>query len=79
MECDGRDLGRMACGASADGQVVWSWQPLGWCQVCKDDLQATVTNKVMDTGESTEQPLTPLRRECRCFGFTRGEFTHVLS
>jgi hypothetical protein len=26
--------------------------------------------KVMDTGESTEQPLTPSRRECRCFGGT---------
>src|SRR6202012_951806 len=29
-------------------------------------LPATVTNKVMDTGESTKQPLKPLRRECRC-------------
>ncbi len=29
-------------------------------------LLMTVTNKVMDTGESTKQPLTPLRRECRC-------------
>jgi hypothetical protein len=29
--------------------------PLGWCQVCeKMILQATVTNKVMDTGESAE-------------------------
>jgi hypothetical protein len=28
-------------------------------------LPMTVTNKVMDTGEITEQPLTPLRRECR--------------
>jgi hypothetical protein len=43
------------------------------------NLQATVTNKVMDTGESTKQPLTPLRRECRCFGFICGDYTCVLS
>jgi hypothetical protein len=30
--------------------------------------QATVTKKVMDAGEITEQPLTPSRREGRTFG-----------
>jgi hypothetical protein len=30
-----------------------------------DDLHATVTQEVMDTGESTKRPLKPLRRECR--------------
>jgi hypothetical protein len=33
----------------------------------------------MDTGESTEQPLTPLRRECRCFGFACSDYACVLS
>ena len=28
--------------------------PLGWCQVSRDVRGATVTNKVMDTGESTQ-------------------------
>jgi hypothetical protein len=27
--------------------------PLGWCQVLQETCKATVTNKVMDTGEST--------------------------
>src|SRR5262245_35653305 len=27
--------------------------PLGWCQACEGVSRATVTNKVMDTGEST--------------------------
>jgi hypothetical protein len=41
--------------------------PLGWCQVSRETREATVTNKVMDTGESTKQPLTPSRREGRMF------------
>ena len=40
----------------ADGQVVWSWHPWAGVKPAGDDLQATVTNKVMDTGESTKQP-----------------------
>ena len=47
----------MACDASADGKGV---APLGWCQVCKDDLRATVTNKVMDTGESAQEPVNTI-------------------
>ena len=34
--------------------------PLGWCPVCKDDLRATVTNKVMDTGESAQEPVNTI-------------------
>ena len=34
--------------------------PLGWCQVCKDDLRATVTNKVMDTEESAQEPVNTI-------------------
>jgi hypothetical protein len=49
----------------SDGQVVWSWRPWAGAKSASDDLQMTVTNKVMDTGESAEQPLTPLRREGR--------------
>jgi hypothetical protein len=43
-------------GIAADGQVVWSWHPWAGAKPADDDRQATVTNKVMDTGESTEQP-----------------------
>ena len=40
------------CDAFADGEGVWSWHP--WAGVKLADVsQATVTNKVMDTGEST--------------------------
>jgi hypothetical protein len=37
----------------ADGEGVWSWHPWAGAKSANDDLQATVTNKVMDTGEST--------------------------
>ena len=49
----------------ADGQVVWSWHPWADAKPVDDDRLATVTNKVMDTGESTKQALKPSRRECR--------------
>src|SRR5262249_50249357 len=65
---------RKTCGHGADGQVVWSWRPWAGARPVDDDRQVTVTNKVMDTGESTKQPLTPLRRECRCFGFICGDY-----
>jgi hypothetical protein len=38
---------------NADGEGVWSWHPWAGAKSANDDLQATVTNKVMDTGEST--------------------------
>jgi hypothetical protein len=39
----------------ADGEAAWSWRPWAGVKSAKDNLQATVTNKVMDTGESAEQ------------------------
>jgi hypothetical protein len=71
----GRDaMAAAASGASrasrsmraAGGQVVWSWHPWAGAKFAGGDPQATVTNKVMDTGEITKQPSNPLRRECRC-------------
>src|SRR5262249_9218325 len=55
--CDGRE--RPACNPCTDewcacgrrSRVVLA--PLGWCQVLRTFRKATVTNKVMDTGEST--------------------------
>jgi len=44
---------RQTCDAVADGEGVWSWHPWAGAKSANDDLQATVTNKVMDTGEST--------------------------
>jgi hypothetical protein len=32
---------------------VWSWHPWAGVKHAEDDPQATVTSKVMDTGEST--------------------------
>jgi hypothetical protein len=37
----------------ADGKVVWSWRPWAGAKSADDDLQATVTKNVTDTGEST--------------------------
>jgi len=50
---------------NADGKVVWSWHPWAGAKSADGDLQATVTNKVMDTGESTKISRKPLRREGR--------------
>src|ERR1700758_2659525 len=45
----------------------------------EDDPQATVTQKPVSPGRARYRPLTPLRRECRCFGFICGDYTCVLS
>jgi hypothetical protein len=45
----------------ADGEDVWSWHPWAGAKFA-DEPQATVTNKVMDTGESTEKAVN------RCAG-----------
>jgi hypothetical protein len=42
-------------------------------------LQATVTQKPVSPGRARYKPLTPSRRECRCFGWTCGEYACVLS
>src|ERR1700756_4418383 len=39
----------------------------------------TVTQKPVSPGRARDKPLTPLRRECRCFGFICGDYTRVLS
>jgi hypothetical protein len=52
--------------------------PLGWCQVCRDDLQATVTTRSWTPGRARRSLLTPSRRECRCFGFICGDYACVL-
>ena len=70
--CDGRcRIGRFLSASrsmrAAGGQVVWSWHPWAGAKcVTSMTPRATVTNKVMDTGESSKQPSNPLRRECRC-------------
>jgi hypothetical protein len=38
---------------NADGEGVWSWHPWAGAKPSGESLLATVTNKVMDTGEST--------------------------
>jgi hypothetical protein len=52
--CDGRKGVRDEC-AKADDEGVWSWHPLADAKSADDDRQATVTKKVMDTGESAQQ------------------------
>src|SRR5215475_15860457 len=48
-------------------------------KVAEDDPQATVTQKPVSPGRARHSPLTPSRRECRCFGFICGDYTCVLS
>ena len=42
----------MACGTGADGEGVWSWHPWAGAKSREAIPVVTVTNKVMDTGES---------------------------
>jgi len=63
----------------ADGKSVRSMHPLGWCQVCGGNPQATVTKRSWTPGESTKAPLTPSRRECRCLVFPVVYEAHVVS
>ena len=44
-----------------------------------DEAQGTVTQKPVSPGRARYRPLTPSRRECRCFGFICGDYTRVLS
>jgi hypothetical protein len=67
--CGGRDsAGRSCAQRSAMWRTAKSCGPgtpglvLSLAEIIRE---ATVTNKVMDTGESTKQLLKPLRRECR--------------
>ena len=53
---DASDLRAILCTDErpvADGEVVWSWHPWAGVKSCGTFRKATVTNKVMDTGEST--------------------------
>src|SRR6201987_2336688 len=45
----------------------------------RSDLQVTVTQKPVSPGRARHSPLTPSRRECRCFGFICGDYTCALS
>jgi hypothetical protein len=68
-ECWARDAmdakARATSAAEADGQVVWSWRPWAGAKFAGDDPAGDGDYEVTDTGESTKQPLTPSRRECR--------------
>jgi hypothetical protein len=39
----------------SDGEGVWSWHPWAGAKFAGGNRQATVTNKVMDTGESAQK------------------------
>src|SRR5579871_2696305 len=45
---------------------------------CGTFRKATVTQKPVSPGRARDKPLTPLRRECRCFGFSCSDYAHVL-
>src|ERR1700741_3440294 len=43
-------------------------------RLAEDDPQVTVTQKPVSPGRARHSPLTPSRRECRCFGFICGDY-----
>jgi len=62
--CDGRVCGERRA-PRADGQAVWSWRPDAGVKLFGDDPGSDGGYQARHPGESTEQPLTPSRRECR--------------
>jgi hypothetical protein len=51
----------MACSTDADGKGVWAWHPWAGVKPCERRFrEATVTNKVMDTGASTQEPVNTI-------------------
>jgi hypothetical protein len=67
MECGGR--GRLARRARwpADAEVVWFWHPWAGAKPCETFRRATVTNKVMDTGESTKDAVKTIAQGMSVF------------
>jgi hypothetical protein len=51
---DGRGWYRSTSNTIANGEGVWSWPPWAGAKSCETFGKATVTNKVMDTGESAQ-------------------------
>jgi hypothetical protein len=83
--------GRSACRRTmlfADGKAVWSWHPLlvssQWRLVGPTGLLdqpyslTTVTRRIRSPGRARNKPLKPLRRECRVFRGTCGDYARVL-
>jgi hypothetical protein len=72
----------------ADGKAVWSWHPLlvssQWRLVGPTGLLdqpyslTTVTRRIRSPGRARNKPLKPLRRECRVFRGTCGDYARVL-
>jgi hypothetical protein len=51
----------------ADGKGVWAWHPWAGAKLWDDDLKATVTNKVMDTGASTQERVNTIAQGMSMF------------
>src|SRR5579864_3318040 len=51
--------------AGAYGEGVWSWHPWAGAKSASDDLADDGDYEVMDTGESAQETVKPLRREGR--------------
>jgi hypothetical protein len=72
----------------ADGKAVWSWHPLlvssqrrlvGPTGLLDQPYSlTTVTRRIRSPGRARNKPLKPLRRECRVFRGTCGDYARVL-
>ena len=52
--------------AVADGEIVWSWRPDAGVKFAQETARMTVAKEPI-AGESTKEPVKPLRGECRVF------------
>jgi len=71
-------LGRKTCGTSAYGQAVWSCLRDAGVKLRENDSRSDGGKKARFTGESTEQPFQPLRRECRDVAATCSDYARML-
>ena len=78
-------LFRQTSETCADGEVVWSWRPKAGVKFavwrrrpCRARSAGDGGNKAWSPGRARRKLLKPSRRECRCFGWTCGDYACVL-
>jgi len=64
--------GAPVAGANPQGQAMSALRPT------RREPGGTVTQKPVSPGRARHSPLTPSRRECRCFGFSCSDYAGVL-
>jgi hypothetical protein len=76
--CDGRECIVRRAMHARTAKACGPGALVAGAKFADDDLQATVTQKPVSPGRARYKPLTPLRRECRYFGFSCSDCAGVL-